>query len=322
MLRGSSLSFLLSKGPLLGLGEGGPQFDRKGSVDRDAQRPGRLPAAHARRPRADPVADRHRRLGHVHPPAARRVRSSPARRARSRRRPTRCRSTSSSWRRADPTVDHRASTRASPGFAELPPLWTFGYMQSHRTLAGPDEIMWVARTFREKKLPCDALIYLGTEFTPSGWNTRNGEFAWKTENFPDPKKMHRRAARAALQGRAARRHRGAADERHGARSVHARQGGAERPHAGRQVAGRSRRAVLLAVSQAAVRPRRRRLVAGSGRRPRRAVAARAHPHVLGRAAAVASERAAVRAAPQRRRRACSATARSSGRATSTRRGRR
>ena len=75
------------------------------------------------------------------------------------------------------------------GYAELPPLWSFGYMQSHRTLAGPDEINWVARTFREKKLPCDALIYLGTEFTPSGWNTRNGEFGWKTENFPDPKKF-------------------------------------------------------------------------------------------------------------------------------------
>lgn len=75
------------------------------------------------------------------------------------------------------------------GYAELPPLWAFGYMQSHRTLAGPEEIDWVARTFREKKLPCDALIYLGTEFTPSGWNTRNGEFGWKPENFPDPKKF-------------------------------------------------------------------------------------------------------------------------------------
>jgi alpha-glucosidase/alpha-D-xyloside xylohydrolase len=75
------------------------------------------------------------------------------------------------------------------GRAELPPLWSFGYMQSHRTLAGPDEVMGVARTFREKQLPCDALIYLGTEFTPSGWNTRNGEFEWKAENFPAPQKM-------------------------------------------------------------------------------------------------------------------------------------
>ena len=42
------------------------------------------------------------------------------------------------------------------GFAELPALWTLGYMQSHRTLAGRDEVMGVARTMREKKLPCDA----------------------------------------------------------------------------------------------------------------------------------------------------------------------
>ncbi|MCI0392456.1 MAG: DUF5110 domain-containing protein [Acidobacteria bacterium] len=75
------------------------------------------------------------------------------------------------------------------GKPEMPPLWSFGYLQSHRTLAGPDEIHWVARTFREKKLPCDALIYLGTDFTPSGWNTHNGEFTWHPKNFPDPKKM-------------------------------------------------------------------------------------------------------------------------------------
>jgi hypothetical protein len=75
------------------------------------------------------------------------------------------------------------------GRPEMPPLWSLGYMQSHRTLAGPDEISWVARTMREKKLPCDALIYLGTDFTPSGWNTHNGEFTWHPKNFPDPKKM-------------------------------------------------------------------------------------------------------------------------------------
>jgi alpha-glucosidase/alpha-D-xyloside xylohydrolase len=75
------------------------------------------------------------------------------------------------------------------GLPEMPAKWTFGYQQSHRTLAGPDEVMWVAKTMREKKLPCDALIYLGTEFTPSGWNTRNGEFEWKKENFPAPQQM-------------------------------------------------------------------------------------------------------------------------------------
>jgi len=75
------------------------------------------------------------------------------------------------------------------GKPEMPPLWSLGYLQSHRTLRGPEEIMWVARTFREKKLPCDALIYLGTDFTPSGWNTHNGEFTWHATNFPDPRKM-------------------------------------------------------------------------------------------------------------------------------------
>ncbi|NJD64690.1 MAG: DUF5110 domain-containing protein [Chloroflexi bacterium] len=72
------------------------------------------------------------------------------------------------------------------GQPELPPRWSFGYLQSHRTLGGPDEIRWVARTFREKQLPCDALIYLGTGFCPSGWNTNNGEFAWNPASFPAP----------------------------------------------------------------------------------------------------------------------------------------
>ncbi|NIQ54320.1 MAG: glycoside hydrolase, partial [Gammaproteobacteria bacterium] len=42
---------------------------------------------------------------------------------------------------------------------------------------------------REKRLPCDTLIYLGTGFTPSGWNTLNGEFRWNRAVFPDPEAM-------------------------------------------------------------------------------------------------------------------------------------
>jgi alpha-glucosidase/alpha-D-xyloside xylohydrolase len=66
------------------------------------------------------------------------------------------------------------------GHAEMPPLWTFGYQQSHRTLASREEVLAEAKTFREKKLPCDALIYLGTGFCPSGWNTENGSFVWNS----------------------------------------------------------------------------------------------------------------------------------------------
>jgi alpha-glucosidase (family GH31 glycosyl hydrolase) len=72
------------------------------------------------------------------------------------------------------------------GYPEIAPLWSFGYQQSHRTLGSPEEIMQEAKIFREKKLPCDTLIYLGTGFCPNGWNTDNGEFAWNLRAFPKP----------------------------------------------------------------------------------------------------------------------------------------
>lgn len=74
------------------------------------------------------------------------------------------------------------------GFAEMPPLWSLGYQQSYRTLGTPEEIMQEAKTFREKGLPCDTMIYLGTGFCPNGWNTYNGEFGWNRIAFPDPQK--------------------------------------------------------------------------------------------------------------------------------------
>jgi alpha-glucosidase (family GH31 glycosyl hydrolase) len=75
------------------------------------------------------------------------------------------------------------------GRPELPPLWSLGYQQSHRTLASREAILQEAKTFREKKLPCDAMIYLGTGFCPAGWNTNNGEFTFNQKVMPDPKVM-------------------------------------------------------------------------------------------------------------------------------------
>jgi alpha-glucosidase/alpha-D-xyloside xylohydrolase len=75
------------------------------------------------------------------------------------------------------------------GNPHLPPLWSLGYMQSHRTLASRDEVLGIAKTFREKRLPCDTLIYLGTGFCPSGWNTGHGSFTFNAEVFPDPAEM-------------------------------------------------------------------------------------------------------------------------------------
>ena len=88
------------------------------------------------------------------------------------------------------------------GFAEMPPLWSLGYQQSYRTLGTPEEIMEEAKTFREKKLPCDTMIYLGTGFCPNGWNTDNGEFGWNLRAFPDPaaaiKELHSEHFKVAL----------------------------------------------------------------------------------------------------------------------------
>jgi alpha-glucosidase/alpha-D-xyloside xylohydrolase len=86
----------------------------------------------------------------------------------------------------DPSVIMAEYARLT-GHPEMPPLWAFGYQQSHRTLASREEVLGIARTFRERKLPCDALIYLGTGFCPSGWNTANGSFAFNPAVFPDPK---------------------------------------------------------------------------------------------------------------------------------------
>ncbi len=65
----------------------------------------------------------------------------------------------------------------------MPPKWALGYFQSHRTLAGPEEPLQIARTFRETKLPCDALIYLGTGYCTNGWNTGHGSLTFNTNAF-------------------------------------------------------------------------------------------------------------------------------------------
>src|SRR5262249_30486966 len=72
------------------------------------------------------------------------------------------------------------------GRAVMPPKWTMGYVQSHRTLLGPDDALNVAQTFREKKLPCDALIYLGTGYCTNGWNVVNGTIDFNTNAFAHP----------------------------------------------------------------------------------------------------------------------------------------
>jgi len=74
------------------------------------------------------------------------------------------------------------------GPAVMPPKWALGYMQSHRTLEDEKQMIGIIDTFRSKRIPIDAVIYLGTGFSPRGWNTRQPSFDFHPEVFTrDPK---------------------------------------------------------------------------------------------------------------------------------------
>ena len=187
--KNKTLSFLVGSSPLLGLGQGGQQYDRRGSVDpmRNGQGSYDL-ATHGARVAIPWIIGTSGWAIFFHQPFGT------------------FDLTASEGKfhlddSADPlAIDLFLVISSDPaavmaeyalitGHPEMPPLWSFGYQQSHRTLAGRDEVLTEARTFREKKLPCDALIYLGTGFCPSGWNTQNGSFAWNSRVFPDPAQM-------------------------------------------------------------------------------------------------------------------------------------
>ena len=81
------------------------------------------------------------------------------------------------------------------GQAVLPPKWSLGYMQSHRTLEDENQMIDIVKTFREKQIPVDSVVYLGTGFCPRGWNTEQPSFDFNPDVFSsDPaeviKKLH------------------------------------------------------------------------------------------------------------------------------------
>ncbi len=86
------------------------------------------------------------------------------------------------------------------GAPAMPPRWALGYMQSHRELRDanmkPEElILDVVDTFRKKQIPVDSVVYLGTGFTPTGWNKPQPSFEFNPAVFSsDPqgvlKKLH------------------------------------------------------------------------------------------------------------------------------------
>jgi len=186
-LQTGSLSFVTGDSPLLGLGEGGPQFDRRNSIDemRSGQGGYKL-GTHGGRVPIPWIIGTAGWAMFIHQPFGTFDFTGAESKFHPKSPDTALPLDLFFVSSTDPATIMAEYARLT-GRPELPPLWSLGYQQSHRTLASREGVLAEAKTFREKKLPCDALIYLGTGFCPSGWNTENGSFAWNSNVFPDPK---------------------------------------------------------------------------------------------------------------------------------------
>ncbi|WP_129716514.1 glycoside hydrolase family 31 protein [Pedobacter sp. SYP-B3415] len=69
------------------------------------------------------------------------------------------------------------------GTHQLPPRWALGYHQCRWSYYPDAKVRDIARNFRERKIPCDA-IYLDIDYM-DGYRC----FTWNKKYFPDPKKM-------------------------------------------------------------------------------------------------------------------------------------
>ncbi len=178
-----ALAFAPGNGPLLGLGEGGRQFDRRGGYYR--MRPGwSMGILGSTVPSPLLIGTDGWALFIPQPNGEFDLRGQPGRflpTTSSGSQPLRCYVIA--WN--DPATLCEEYIRLT-GRPVLPPKWALGYMQSHRTLAGPEEVLQVARTMRDKKLPCDTLIYLGTGYCPAGWNLGHGSLDFNPKTFDHP----------------------------------------------------------------------------------------------------------------------------------------
>lgn len=178
------IRFSLGSGPIFGLGEGGPQFDRRGENDpmissEDAyNKPkfgGRVPIPWLMSRRW--ALFLHSPLGAINL-SGQRGEFTPF--------PSEAAASIDFFVVAKEPAQMMTEFAKLTGFPSMPPLWALGYEQSHRTIHDRDFVQSIAQTFREKQLPADVLIYLGTGFAPSGWNKGHRSFEFNPRVFPDP----------------------------------------------------------------------------------------------------------------------------------------
>ncbi|UEG55195.1 DUF5110 domain-containing protein [Mucilaginibacter daejeonensis] len=87
-------------------------------------------------------------------------------------------------------IDRRSPQEVLKGLAELtgtmemPPLWALGYHQCRFSYGSEEKVRSIASTFREKKIPCDA-IWMDIDYM-EGFRV----FTFNKKNFPDPKTLN------------------------------------------------------------------------------------------------------------------------------------
>lgn len=69
------------------------------------------------------------------------------------------------------------------GRMEMPPLWSIGYQQCRYSYYPDKEVMSVARTFREKNIPADAIVL------DIHYMEQYKIFTWSKRDFPEPDKL-------------------------------------------------------------------------------------------------------------------------------------
>lgn len=65
----------------------------------------------------------------------------------------------------------------------MPPKWAFGFAQCRGLYTKEAQALEVAKTFREKKIPCDII------YQDIGWTQYLQDFNWRKGNYSDPKSM-------------------------------------------------------------------------------------------------------------------------------------
>lgn len=75
------------------------------------------------------------------------------------------------------------------GLPPMPPKWSLGFIQSSRHWDDEEEIRALAQNLRDRRIPCDAIVFLSTYGEAKSWNVGVGHLDIEPDLIPDPKRL-------------------------------------------------------------------------------------------------------------------------------------